>query len=622
LSNVAAEFREACALRLRGQIAQAKVLFEKVCAEQPNHCDAIRALGLIEGQVGNFARAARMFARAIELEPTNAVAHDLRGLALHELGQSEAALASFEQAIAIKEDYAMAHYNRGNTQSRLARWAPALASYDRALALGAGFAELHLNRGLVLQELRRFDAALQSYQRAVVLKPNCAEGHSNRGNILAELGRWPEALDCYDRAIRIRPDYTVAHYNRGNVLRELKQLTAAIASYDRALALDPNFAAAYHNRGLLHQERRDFERALADYDRSLGLSRDNVEVLSNRGGVLRELKRFEAALASFDAAIEIRSDYAEARKNRALVSLLIGDFERGWRDYEWRWREADTSTLALPRTFSARRWSGDETLAGKSILIHNEQGFGDTLQFSRYVALLGRMGARVVLEVQRPLARLLASLEGATEIIIKRDKLPQTDFQCPLLSLPLAFNTRLETIPATPYYLRADPAAAGQWEMRLGPRSRPRVGLAWRGSADYKSIALGELLDGLPPGIQYVSLQKDLLAQERELIGRDSRVLDFAADLTDFADTAALCSCLDLVVSVDTSVAHLSGALGLRTWLLALWSPDWRWLLDRTDSPWYPSMTIYRQQHLDHWDGVLEHVRGDLQRTFGKAVPP
>jgi tetratricopeptide (TPR) repeat protein len=343
---------------------------------------------------------------------------------------------------------------------------------------------------------------------------------------------------------------------------------------------------------------------------------DYAEAFNNRGNALQALKRLDEALASYDKALAFKPDYAEAHWNEALLRLLTGDFSRGWAKYEWRWRN---ESLALStRNFSQPLWLGAAAIDGKTILLHSEQGFGDTIQFCRYVPLLAARGARVILEVPRSLQELMTNLAGATQVISKGDSLPDFDVQCPFLSLPLAFATRLETIPSATPYLRAPVQALKNWQARLGPKARPRIGLAWSGRPTHKndqnrSISLRSLLALLDIEATFVSLQKDVRTDDAAVLKERDDILDFGDALKDFSDTAALISHLDLVISVDTSVAHLAGALAKPVWVLLPFLPDWRWLLDRDDSPWYPTARLFRQDNTRAWDDVIVRVHEALR---------
>jgi tetratricopeptide (TPR) repeat protein len=581
MSTVTSLLAEALALHQAGRLADAEKIYNQILATEPDHFDCLHLLGVIFYQRGHHEDAVRQIDSALRRDPNNAFALNNRGNALQELKRFEEALAGYDRAVALRPDYAEAHSNRGNTLHALKRFEEALASYGRALALHPDYAHALSNRGNSLKELRRWEEALASYDRALTLRPDYAEAHSNRGNVLHELKRFEEALACYERALALRPDYADAHYNRGNALHELKRFADALASYERALTLRPDYAEAH----------------------------------SNRGNTLKELQRFEEALASYQRAVAVRPDYADAYFNEAICRMLMGDFKRGWERHEWRW---ETGYLENDRrNFAQKLWLGSDDIAGKTILLHAEQGFGDTIQFCRYASLLAERGVRVILEVQKPLHELLSNLPGVAQIVSRGDPLPDFDLHCPLLSLPLAFGTELATIPSQTPYLRASSQAATDWNRRLGPRNYPRIGLAWSGRPMHKndrdrSIGLSALLPLLDFKATYVSLQRDVRAGDAAVLQGRSDLLHFGDELNNFADTAALMSNLDLIISVDTGVAHLAGALAKPVWVLLPLVPDWRWLLDREDSPWYPTARLFRQDDTRRWDSVIARVHVTL----------
>ena len=357
--------------------------------------------------------------------------------------------------------------------------------------------------------------------------------------------------------------------------------------------------------------------ALACIDQALVIDPLNAVVHANRGIALVALCRVAEAVVSFDKAIDLESDYAEAHFGRAVACLLNGDFAHGWADFEWRWKRTNGPATLRRREFPQPSWLGAEPIAGKTLLVYSEIGLGDTLQFCRYVTLLAKLGATVIFQVQSNLAELLADLDGAARVIAEGQPLPAFDWHCPLLSLPLAFKTEVTTIPATRKYLRADPAKVARWRAWLGEPSVRRVGLVWRGDPNnrddrHRSVSLGDMLEELPTDFRYYSLQKELSESELRLFQAHPMVTCLADDL-DFMETAAVCECLDLVISVDTSVAHLSAALGKMTWVLLPFSPDCRWLLNREDSPWYPTVKLYRQEGIGDWRRVLTRVANDLR---------
>ncbi len=648
--DVAALLTEALSLHQAGRLPDAERIYRQVLVAQHDNFDCLHLLGVISHQRGNYAQAVQQIDAALKRNPDNVFALSNRGNALKELKRLDEALASYDRALKLQPDYADGHYNRGNTLKELERFADALASYDRAITLRPDFAEAHSNRGIILHALKRFSDALSSYDRAIALRPNYAEAFSNRGNTLNELKRLEDALASFDHALVLRPDYVAALSNRGNVLNEMRRFEEAVASCDNALKLQPNYAKAHSNRGnALHEQQRfaealashdralalrpdyaeahynrgnalkalqRFDEALASYDRAIALRPHYAEAFSNRGVTLEDLRRFDEALISYDRAVTLRPDYAEAHFNEAICRLLVGDFNRGWEKHEWRWQTEHLRSSR--RSFAQKLWTGSDEIAGKTLLLHAEQGFGDTIQFCRYAALVAKRGARVILEVQKPLHELMRTLPGVTEVVAKGEPLPEFDLHCPLLSLPPAFATRVETIPAETPYLRASAPAAMGWNARLSSTGRPRIGLAWSGRPAHKndhnrSIGLDSFLPMLA-GIDatFVSLQKEVRAGDAELLQQRSDILHFGDELLDFSDTAALMANLDLIISVDTSVAHLAGALAKPVWVLLPLIPDWRWLIDRSDSPWYPTARLFRQDETRDWTSVIARVHSEL----------
>lgn len=548
--HVQATFNKGLALHQKGQFVQAQELYQQVLALQPGNFDAQHLLGMIAHQTGNSGRAVELIGKAIEINPHDAVAHNNHAAALENLKQYEDAVKSYDKAIALKADYAEAYTNRGNA----------------------------------LRALKRYELAIESHDIAIRYRPDFAGAYYNRGIVLGDLGRLEAAVESYDKAIALKADYAEAYNNRGTALRNLAQPHAALDSYDKAIAFRTNYAEAY----------------------------------ANRGNALKDLNRHHAALDSYGKAIALRPNDAGAHLSHSLCLLQMGDFQSGWRKYEWRWREKGLEKTR--RNFAQPLWLGKEPLKGKTILLHSEQGLGDTIQFCRYAKLVNHLGARIVLEVQPPLVNLLTSLEsleGVAELVARGSELPAFDYHCPLLSLPLAFETNLDNIPAAPSYLAAPFEKLKEWQARLGDKTKLRIGLVWSGSTGHKndrnrSIPLSKLLEMLPGDSQYISLQKELRDADEATLGQRPDVLHFGEEIRDFADTAALCEMVDVVVSVDTSVAHLAGALGRPVWILLPFNPDWRWLLDRDNSPWYPSAKLYRQESPGDWNGVFKKLSADL----------
>jgi tetratricopeptide (TPR) repeat protein len=602
--------------------------YDQALAIRSDYAEALINRGAALTALRRYDEALGSCDRAVELRPDLADAHVNRGSALHALNRFTEAVSAFDRSLALRPNYAEAHYNRGNTLYALKRYGEALAGVDAALALRPDYVEALTNRGAVLHALNRDEEALASLDRAIALEPNNVEALVNRGVALNELKRYDEALACYEHALRLCPNHFDALANRGAALHDLARFEEALASHDRALALKPDFAEALSNRGNTLQELRRFDEALTSHERALALQPDFAVAHSNRGNVLQELRRFDEALTSYDRALMLRPDFADGHFNAAVCRLLLGDFARGWQELEWRWETAQLR--AVKRRFSQPLWTGADDLAGKTILLHAEQGFGDTIQFCRHVPQVVERAAYVILEVQKPLCVLMSSLTGTAQIVPRGEALPDFDLHCPLLSLPLAFGTRLETIPSQTPYLAAPEHKMGAWRDRLnkhelGRHERPRVGLVWAGDPRKSLPGANRIdrqrslqFDQLTPILEvrdceFYSLQKgdDAQAQLRSS-ALSHRITDWSADFHDFSDTAALVENLDLVIAVDTAVAHLAGALGKPLWLINRYNTCWRWLLDREDTPWYPSVRQFRQDATRDWHPVIARIASAL----------
>jgi tetratricopeptide (TPR) repeat protein len=521
------------------------------------------------------------------------------------------ALRNCEQAIAMNSDDPEAYYARGNVLLQLRRYDDAVGSFNKAIELKPEYPQPYNGRGNALQALRCFEEAVESYETAIALKADYAAAYSNRGNALQSLKRFENAIESYGKAIILRPDYGDAHNNRGVALKRLGRFDEALQNFESAIALLPDHAGLHNNRGNALQGLNRLEDAIESYDKAIMLNPKYIEAYSNRGVVLKELKRFDEAMESFAKALALKHDYHEAIWNRSLVHLLTGQFEVGWRDYEAR---KNTREPTGNRGWGKPLWLGETDISGKSILVDWEQGFGDVIQMCRYISLLKTAGARVLFLPQRELQSLMRGLNADVCIMDHDTAVPQFDLHCPVMSLPLAFKTDIGSIPSASY-ITADEEKVAVWKHRLGRKTKPRVGIVWRSNVlpdKGRSIKLERLQLLFNPRYEFISLQKVVTDAERTLLD-DAGVFHAGDAFADFSDTAALCVLMDIVISIDTSVAHLAGALGVPVWLLLSWVPEWRWLLDRDDSPWYPSMRLFRQEARGDWNGVLERLELELK---------
>lgn len=577
-------FAQALQLHQQGHLDQARALYAALLAELPGHAQAMHMLGALALQTGDARLAIRWINASIDIDAFNPASHLNLGLAWQAQGQ----------------------------------WPRALACFDEALRLQPDYAQGLLHRGGALHACQRLDEALQCYQRVLQLHPDFAEAWYNQGLALAALGRTAQAQASYARAIALRPGYAPALNNCGVILEAQQQLDEAAHHYGLAIASQPDFAPAHYNLGNVRRTQQRWQEALAAYDTCLALQADNAQAWLNRALALQALGLRAQALECYDRAITIDPHYADAYWNKALDLLAAGDFAQGWPLYEWRWQRANFS--AQRRSFSQPLWLGQADVDGKTVLLHAEQGLGDTLQFCRFVPLVRALGAQVWLEVPRSLISVCQGLEGVHRVIEKTPNPPLTDLHCPLLSLPLALRIRQDQLPERVPYLRSSQAQREVWRQTLGPTTLPRIGVVWSGNpADrhdaQRSLRLEQWLPYLPPGLDYLCLQKALRQEDCMALAQSG--IRFVGDaIGDFSDTAALCDLVDLVVSVDTSVAHLAGAMGRPTWILLPHDADWRWMYEREDSPWYPSVRLYRQGPARAWPAVLQRVAEDLQSRY------
>jgi tetratricopeptide (TPR) repeat protein len=588
------EFSVECALELHreGRLVEAEQIYRAIAAADPGNFPALHLSGLLAYQQGRLADALRLVAAALKARPASAEALMDYGAILDALGRPEEALANYDRLLPARADDARLHYNRGNVQKRLGCFPEALASYDRALALAPGLAAAHQNRGVTLVELGREEEALPSFEQALALAPDLAqriEALSNSGKILSRLKRYDAALANYDGLLKICPDHTDGLLRRGGVLAVLGRYDEAIAHYEQALRIAPCLVDAH----------------------------------LFRGNALIALDRVDEALRAFCDAGAIDPQYPTAKFNEGMVRLCLGDFRAGWEKYESRW---DTSEYAAERpTYPRPQWRGERDVAGKTILLCAEQGMGDAIQFVRYAPLVAALGAKVLLGVHGPLVSLLSTVPGVSQVIADGGTLPHFDLYTPLLSLPLAFGTELATIPAHVPYIRADEERIAKWRERMPRNGRLRIGVCWAGTSVHpnnrnRSIALERFARIFSvSGLDFVSLQKDVTGADVAILSRHG-ITHFADEFADFADTAAVVRMLDLLVTVDTSVAHLAGAMGKAVAVLIPFAPDFRWMRERTDSPWYPTMRLFRQNAIGDWDTPLERLRQELTAVASRPA--
>ena len=538
-----------------------------------------------------------------------------QALALHQQGRLDEAEKLYTRVLKAQRDNFDALHLLGMLNHQRGRAGEAYRLINAALKVQPRSPDALSNLALVLHSLKRSSEALESLDKALTVAPGHLDALNNRGNLLLDLKRPSEAGAAFNAVLAQAPRHIQALVNRGNARTELGEASAALADYDAALAVAPGHPLALYNRGnALHALGRDGD-AIAAYDSALSAVPNYPHAWANRGMALAALNRHQDALTSYSRALALQPDNSDVHFNAALSHLTVGDYARGLSEYEWRWKCAGASAR---KDLRKPLWLGDTPLAGKTILLHAEQGLGDTVMFARYVPILARAGARVVMEVQPELQGMLAELDGVAAIVARGEPLPPFDLHCPLTSLPLACKTKLSNVPADIPYLHASETLIAKWRSRLDGVPPPYVALAWSGRATHvndrnRSLSLSQLEPLLEADdVRFVSVQRELRQADAAILAREPRIADLGGELADFSDTAAVLALADLVICVDTSVAHVAGALGRPVWLLLPFQPDWRWTLDGETSPWYPGMRLFRQSSPGEWTNVIAQVRDQL----------
>ncbi len=629
-------FVRAYAAHRDGRLDDAERGYRATLAADPVHVDALHLLGVLRHQQGQHAEAADLVRRAVDLRPDDAALQLNLGNALKALGQLEAAVERFRNALTLSPAFALAHYNLGNAYAVLGRHEDAMFSFGHAVRLQPGDASSHNNLGNAYHALGRYTEAVDSFRRALKIRPGHAGAHNNLGMSLNALGDTEGALAQFRAALDVQPRFVAAHFNYANTLDATGRHAQAVAAFEAALALQPRFTPALFGLGNALVALGRHEAAVSPLEHVIGLDPKFSLAWLALGTAHHALGRHEAAVRAFDEALRVRPDLAAAHLNRALAWLTTGDFRRGLPEYEWRLdpaarepepvrHEAAAGSQSVSQATSQAdrlpRWRG-EPLEGRTLLIQAEQGFGDTLQFVRFVPLVARMGGRVMLEVQPSLLPLIAPLAQSARVtlIAQGTPHPAADLHCPLLSLPLALGTTFDSLPARTPYLAAPAAYRRKWRGSLGGQAKRKIGIAWSGriqKQENRSLPLAAL-DPLfaIEGIDWIVLQPQLTDAEHAALDAHPRARSIhrpGNKIADFADTAAVIERLDAVVSIDTSIAHLAGALHAKLWLMLPFAADWRWFTGTDTSPWYPRARLVRQPRPGAWDDVIETVARELR---------
>jgi tetratricopeptide (TPR) repeat protein len=641
-----------------GQSQEAVACYQQALRLQPDLAVAHSNLANALRRLGSWDEAARHYREAIRLKPDYAEAHGNLAVLLADRGEDDDAMVHYRQAVSLNPNYAEAHYNLGSAFLKQEKLEEAVTHLQHALRVRPNFPEAHNNLGTARQTQGRLDEAIRHWEQALRGRPNFAEAHNNLASALNKQGRVDDAVNHWRQALRVRPDYAEVHYNLGNVLFKGEKVQEAETHYRQALELNPQYAAARCNLGnalesqgrmdeafshwqqavavqpdlpephnnlgnaLLRQTR--LEEAERHCQQAVNLKPDFAEAWTTLGNVRQHQCRFDEALACYDKALSQIPDHGETHLNRALLWLLLGDWAKGWPEFEWRWH-----TKGFPRyTFRQPRWDGSP-LAGRTLLVLAEQGLGDTLQFIRYVPLLQKLCGRVIVLCQAPLLQLLTVSPAFDNVIPEGSAVTAFDIYIPLLSLPGILGTTPASVPADVPYLQAALNLVEHWRGELEPLGGLKVGIAWQGCPTYgydrlrsaplaQFARLAEVAD-----VHLVSLQKGPGTEQLGSVAGKFPILDLGTRLDEtsgaFSDTAAVMKNLDLVISSDTAVAHLAGALGVPVWIALPLLPDWRWLLEREDSPWYPTMRLFRQTQYGNWDDVFERMAQELKAYQPKA---
>ena len=633
-----------------GRLEAAEAIYRQIIQHEPKHAEALHMLGICMGQRGQHEAAIDFIQQAVATSDTVANYHINLGVMLDNLGRAEEAIAAYLRGLSLDPAIPEVYSNLSHTLRKMGKPQLAIQPARQALVLRPDFGEAFNNLGAALHESADRPEAIVAYQQAIVLRPDSPDAYNNLANSLAlEPGRAPEAIAAYKKALELKPDFAVVLNNLAKVLLDENKLQESLGYCERALKLSPDFPDALNNYGnALHRLRR-LDEAIAVYQKALTIVPRMADLHNNLGNVYHDKGELDAAIECFHRALELRPIYAEAynnlgyaaygnaqyeqalhycrhalqinpnfqaaRWNIALILLLLGDFEPGWREYGRRWtvKELDVARPKLGKP----EWDGSD-LTGKTILLYPEQGYGDCIQFIRYLPLLKDRGARVVVVMPPELVSLLNQVPGLDQMLVTGAALPPFDCHCPLMSLPSLFGTTLATIPGGVPYLHPDSQRLSHWRARM-PAGKLKIGISWAGRATHpndhnRTMGLARFAAlASVPDTWFCSLQKGAASIEARTPPPGMHLVDWTDELTDFSDTAALIGALDMIISVDTAVVHVAGAMNKPAWVFLPLVPDWRWLLDRTDSPWYPSIRLFRQVKYKDWEKPIGDAVAELQ---------
>lgn len=607
-------------LHRTGRLDEAEAAYAKALADKPDDPDLRHGFGVLLSQRGELARAMDLIRGAIELRPAAAAYYNSLGILLQQQDRLPEAERQFRTAISLQPAFAAAQVNLGNALRLMGRIDEGLAAYQAALAIRPDHAGTMVQLGIALLEAGRIGEAIPWLEKGLSLEPRLAAARTAYADALERVGDYVKAEGQYRILTAWQPARAELWCNLGRTLLAQGRRAEAVASLEEGLRQSPDLAELHYNLGLALLGGNQFDRAIACLERAVAMRADFSEGWRNLGQARLWSGDVEGAVTSFKRALSLDPNDAEAHGALGLALLTDGNLQEGWAEYEWRWRAASYQPM---RTFAGALWDGKPLNEGQTLLLHSEQGFGDAIQFVRYARLLAQRGQRVIVECQRELVRLFKSLEGIP-VYARDEALPAADAHCPMVSVPLRVGTTLENIPAEVPYLAAEPATVARWRERLATLPAGlRVGLSWAGNpdrkADYTRSLTLEQLSRLSAvqGVTWISLQKGTAGKQARSPGMILN--DFTGELADFADTAALVSNLDLIIAVDTAVAHLAGALAVPAWVLLPWGDVWRWMRNRSDSPWYPTLRLFRQTAPGDWNSVVDEIADALRKKVAGA---
>ena len=597
-----------------GKSKQAETICREILGVSPDNANVLHLLGMIFYERMDYIAAREYIEKSLRIDPSTGSAYFNLANILREERKFDEAVSNYQKALLIIPEFNDAYYNLGIIFEEKGQISDAIFCYEKSVEIDPYDAAAYNNLGIVLQKAGRLDDAVANYQKAIQIKPDNAKSYYNLGIVFQEKKQFDDAISNYQKALHLAPKFADVFRALGNVFKEKGLLDEAVHFYRKALQADPDRAETYFNLGIALKEQGLFGEAISSYQKAIQLNPNYVDAYNNLGIALQDNRQIEEAIASYKEALSIDPDDAVTHWNLSQAFLLSGNFKDGWKEYQWRLRVKDFHTVDFHRPM----WDGSD-ISGQTILLQAEQGFGDNIQFIRYAPMVAQSGAKVIVRCPEELKSLLRNVEGVEQAISYTERTPKYDFYCYLPSLPFILGTTVETIPVRIPYIKADPLLVQWWMDKLKEDGTGlKIGLVWAGR-EQRSFSLNLFSPlSIMKDVIFYSLQKGEAAKQAENSPGNMQIIDYTGDINDFSDTAAFITNLDLIISVDTAVAHLSGALGRPVWTLLPSVPDWRWMLTREDSPWYSTMRLFRQSSNGDWEPVVRIVAEELNKYIQK----